>query len=151
MSEPSLSLFGLSHAPFTKEAPDADLWLPPSKQGLVDELVDSHQERHSVLLVGEPGVGSLALSLSPRATAAAVFYSVTGYLATLHVASMRLRLNQSGTAPTCPVMACSMRHPLAEDVRTGRLLVRQDQAHCSLSHFSRAANMAGITLASTIS
>jgi type II secretory pathway predicted ATPase ExeA len=116
MTDNSLGLFGLSHAPFSKEVQDTDLWLPPSKQGLVDELVDSLQERHSVLLVGEPGVGktcvlralrqrlpkerfrltychnatlgrrdfyrqlSLALGLSPKATAAAVFYAVTGHV-----------------------------------------------------------------------
>lgn len=116
MSEPGPSFFGLSQAPFTKEVADSDLWLPPSKQSLVEELVESLQERHSALLVGEPGVGKtcvlralrqrlpkesfrltychnatlgrrdfyrqlcLALGLSPKATAAAVFYSVTGHV-----------------------------------------------------------------------
>jgi type II secretory pathway predicted ATPase ExeA len=116
MSAPSHTFFSLSHDPFSKEVPDTDLWLPPSKQGQVEELVDTLQARQSALLVGEPGVGKtcvlralrqhlprerfrltychnatlgrrdfyrqlcLALGLSPKATAAAVFYSVTGHV-----------------------------------------------------------------------
>jgi hypothetical protein len=116
MSTLSPAFFSLSHDPFTKEVSDADLWLPPSKQGQVEQLVDTLQARHSALLVGEPGVGKtcvlralrqqlstdrfrltychnatlgrrdfyrqlcLALGLSPKATAAAVFYSVTGHV-----------------------------------------------------------------------
>jgi general secretion pathway protein A len=57
MSPETLSLFGLSADPFSKEIDDADLWLPPSKQALVDELVDAADARKSVALVGEPGVG----------------------------------------------------------------------------------------------
>ena len=49
--------FGCTEAPFTKEVADPDLWLPPSKQALVDELVAAVNERHSVLLSGDPGVG----------------------------------------------------------------------------------------------
>ena len=49
--------FGLNDAPFTKEISDTDLWLPSSKQGLVDELCEAVNERTSVMLVGEPGVG----------------------------------------------------------------------------------------------
>lgn len=113
MSESSQSFFGLSQPPFTKEVADADLWLPPSKQAPVDELLEALQARQSALLVGEPGVGKtcvlralrqrlpkerfrltychnatlgrrdfyrqlcLALGLSPKATAAAVFFAVT--------------------------------------------------------------------------
>jgi len=57
MSPDTLSLFGLSAEPFSKEIDDADLWLPPSKQALVDDLVDAAEARKSVALVGEPGVG----------------------------------------------------------------------------------------------
>ena len=57
MSPDALSAFGLSAEPFSKEIDDADLWLPPSKQALVDELVDAADARKSVALVGEPGVG----------------------------------------------------------------------------------------------
>jgi general secretion pathway protein A len=105
--------FGLKAAPFTKEIADNDLWLPPSKATLVDELCGALRERQSVLLVGEPGVGKtcvlralrqrlpaqgfrltychnatlgrrdfyrqlcLTLGLSPFASAAAVFFSVS--------------------------------------------------------------------------
>lgn len=113
MSEPYLGAFGLKAAPFTKEIADADLWLPSSKSGVVDELCEAVSEHASVLLTGDPGVGKtcvlravrarlpeagyrltychnatlgrrdfyrqlcLALGLSPKATAAAVFYSVS--------------------------------------------------------------------------
>jgi general secretion pathway protein A len=52
-----LSHFGLSAAPFTKEIADEDLWLPPSKQQIVEDLCDALGDRASVLLVGDPGVG----------------------------------------------------------------------------------------------
>lgn len=57
MTDTSQAFFALTQAPFTKEVADADLWLPPSKQALVDELVETLHGRHSALLVGEPGVG----------------------------------------------------------------------------------------------
>ena len=113
MNDTSLAVFGLNQLPFTKEISDSDLWLPPSKEALVQDLVESVEARQSVLLTGESGVGKtcvlralrqrlpkeqyrltychnatlgrrdfyrqlcLALGLSPKATAAAVFYSVT--------------------------------------------------------------------------
>lgn len=116
MSDSSYSFFGLTQPPFSKEVSDADLWLPPSKQSLVEELLETLQSRNSALLVGESGVGKtsvlralrqrlpperfrltychnatlgrrdfyrqlcLALGLSPKATAAAVFYAVTGHV-----------------------------------------------------------------------
>ena len=52
-----LDFFALSIEPFSKEIDDKDLWLPPSKKGLVDDLVDAVEARESVLLTGEPGVG----------------------------------------------------------------------------------------------
>jgi type II secretory pathway predicted ATPase ExeA len=52
-----LTTFGLREPPFSKELPDGDLWLPPSKQAVVDGLLEALDERASVLLVGEPGVG----------------------------------------------------------------------------------------------
>jgi type II secretory pathway predicted ATPase ExeA len=52
-----LAAFGLKESPFTKEVPDADLWLPTSKQAAVDALLDALGERASVVLTGEPGVG----------------------------------------------------------------------------------------------
>jgi type II secretory pathway predicted ATPase ExeA len=111
-----LASFGLREAPFAKDIPDADLWLPPSKQSVVDALIEALGERASVLLVGEPGVGKtcllralrhrvpqagyrltychnatlgrrdfyrqlcLALGLSPSATAASLFFAVSGHV-----------------------------------------------------------------------
>jgi type II secretory pathway predicted ATPase ExeA len=116
MSETYLGAFGLKAAPFSKEIADADLWMPTSKAGIVDELCEAVSEHASVLLTGDPGVGKtcvlravrarlpeagyrltychnatlgrrdfyrqlcLALGLSPKATAAAVFYSVSTHV-----------------------------------------------------------------------
>lgn len=57
MSPGYLAHFGLKAQPFTKEVSDEELWLPASKTGLVDELVEAVGERSSLVLVGEPGVG----------------------------------------------------------------------------------------------
>ena len=57
MSVPYLAHFALKDAPFSKEILDADLWLPSSKQVVVDTLLEALDERASVVLVGEPGVG----------------------------------------------------------------------------------------------
>jgi len=140
VSDPSCSFFGLSHAPFSKEISDADLWLPAPKQALLQHLIEALQGRHSVLLTGEPGVGKtcvlralrqrlpqerfrltychnatlgrrdfyrqlcLALGLSPKATAASVFLSVTGHVQEL--ASSRLH----------PVFLLDEAHLLHSDV-----------------------------------
>jgi type II secretory pathway predicted ATPase ExeA len=52
-----LACYALKEAPFSKEIADSELWMPPSKQLLVDELVEAIHERHSVALTGEPGIG----------------------------------------------------------------------------------------------
>jgi type II secretory pathway predicted ATPase ExeA len=52
-----LEHFGLRQAPFSKELDDTSLWLPTSKQELLDDLEHALRERQSVLLMGEPGVG----------------------------------------------------------------------------------------------
>jgi general secretion pathway protein A len=52
-----LEHFNLRDAPFSKEIGDADLWLPSSKSAVVDELCEALEQRSSVALVGEPGVG----------------------------------------------------------------------------------------------
>ncbi len=52
-----LDFFGLSIEPFSKEVDDKDLWLPPSKMRLVDDLVEAVDARESVVVTGEPGVG----------------------------------------------------------------------------------------------
>lgn len=57
MSESFVRYFGLSESPFSKEIADGDLWLPASKQALIEELCEAVQERSQVVLVGEPGAG----------------------------------------------------------------------------------------------
>lgn len=57
MSLDYLSHFGLSANPFCKDIGDAELWMPPSKQSLVEDLTDAMHARASALLTGEPGVG----------------------------------------------------------------------------------------------
>jgi general secretion pathway protein A len=57
MTPAYVSHFGLSGAPFSKEIGDDELWLPPSKQQLVEDLCEALRERASVLLIGDSGVG----------------------------------------------------------------------------------------------
>jgi len=57
MAAKYLAHFGFRAPPFSKEISDADLWLPPSKQDVLDELIEALTDRASVLLTGEPGVG----------------------------------------------------------------------------------------------
>lgn len=57
MSLDYLSHFGLTAEPFSKDIGDADLWLPPSKISLVEDLTEAMHARTSALLTGEPGVG----------------------------------------------------------------------------------------------
>ena len=57
MNNPYLTHFALGSPPFTKEVPDTDLWLPSSKQAVVDELVDATAAHESVALDGDPGLG----------------------------------------------------------------------------------------------
>ena len=61
-----LDHFGLTAEPFSKEVEDRDLWLPPSKQALVEDLVDSMDARESVVLTGEPGVGKTCVLRAVR-------------------------------------------------------------------------------------
>ncbi|MBW2462197.1 MAG: general secretion pathway protein GspA, partial [Deltaproteobacteria bacterium] len=96
--------FGLNEAPFSKALPDGDLWLPTSKKELVDELVEAVDERKTCALralrrrVPESGCRltychnatlgrrdfyrqlCLALGLSPKATAAGVFYAISAHI-----------------------------------------------------------------------
>lgn len=113
-----LTHFGLTCAPFSKELPDSDLWLPPSKQCVVDQLCAAAQAREQIVLTGDDGTGKttvlravrqrlkqdfrltycanstlgrrdfyrqlcLALGLSPKATAAGVFYAVSAHVQAL--------------------------------------------------------------------
>ena len=65
-----LDHFGLSAEPFSKELSDKDLWLPPSKQHVVDELVEAIEARESVALTGDSGVGKTCILRATRARVA---------------------------------------------------------------------------------
>lgn len=52
-----LAHFGLAEPPFSKEIGAGDLWVPTSRELLVDGIVDACTERGHVLFTGEPGVG----------------------------------------------------------------------------------------------
>lgn len=65
-TENYLTAFGLSEPPFSKELPDAQLWLPPSKQGIVNAILDALKEHASVVLTGDPGVGKTAVLRAVR-------------------------------------------------------------------------------------
>ncbi len=57
MRPTELRHFGFKTTPFSKEISDQNLWLPPSKAVLVDDLCQALTAKESVLLVGDPGVG----------------------------------------------------------------------------------------------
>jgi type II secretory pathway predicted ATPase ExeA len=63
-----LDHFGLSLEPFSKEIDDHELWLPPSKRALLDELAEAADARESVVLTGEPGAGKTCLLRALRHT-----------------------------------------------------------------------------------
>ncbi len=48
---------GVDFAPAAAKKRDDDLWLPPSKESVVESLLEALDERASVLLCGDPGVG----------------------------------------------------------------------------------------------
>jgi type II secretory pathway predicted ATPase ExeA len=58
--------FSFSAAPFTKEVPDTDLWLPPSRQTAIDDLVECLDARCSALVTGESGVGKTCILRAVR-------------------------------------------------------------------------------------
>src|SRR5690606_38591115 len=66
MNDNYLSHFGLRTAPFSKEIEDGALWLPASKQAVVDELVSALEQRQCVVLTGEPGVGKTSVLRAVR-------------------------------------------------------------------------------------
>jgi len=62
MTASYLSAWGLSGPPFDKDLDDKELWLPPTKAAIADEVVESVQDRQSVLVTGEPGTGKTCMT-----------------------------------------------------------------------------------------
>lgn len=61
-----VAFFGFSLAPFVKEIQDSDLWLPPSKQDVVDGLCEAAVERECAFLLGDPGLGKTCVLRAVR-------------------------------------------------------------------------------------
>ena len=59
MTPAYLAHFELREPPFSKELSDADLWLPPSKLSLVEELCEALHQRASISLVGDTAIRRL--------------------------------------------------------------------------------------------
>ena len=79
MTAKYLAHFGLKAAPFSKEIADGDLWMPPSKKAVVDELIEALEERASVLLTGEPGVGKTCVLRALRQRLPSAAFRLTYY------------------------------------------------------------------------
>lgn len=116
MSPDALLHFGLREWPFSKDIPDAELWVPPSREALVSAICDTTRARRHAFLTGDPGWGKtcliravrarlaqpdirltychnvtlgrrdfyrqlcIAFDLSPKATAAAVFHTLSSHI-----------------------------------------------------------------------
>ena len=61
-----LRAFGLEQPPFSKEIDSGQLWVPSSRQHLVDAIVEACHEHGHVLLTGEPGVGKTCILRAVR-------------------------------------------------------------------------------------
>jgi type II secretory pathway predicted ATPase ExeA len=72
-----LAFFGFTSAPFGKEVSDADLWLPPSKQDVVDGLCEAADEHECALLLGEPGWGKTCVLRAVRQRLPPTHYRLT--------------------------------------------------------------------------
>lgn len=72
-----LGFFGFNEAPFSKEISDSDLWLPSSKTAIVDELCEALEQRGSVVLTGEPGVGKTCVLRALRHRLSTSAYRLT--------------------------------------------------------------------------
>ena len=66
MTESYVRFFGFTDAPCNKEVADGELWLPSSKQAVVDEVCEAVQERSQIVLTGEPGVGKTCVLRAVR-------------------------------------------------------------------------------------
>lgn len=61
-----IPFFGFTLPPFTKEVNDADLWIPPSKNDVVDGLCEAANEHESAFVLGDPGFGKNCLLRAVR-------------------------------------------------------------------------------------
>jgi len=61
-----LSHFDLRAVPFSKEIDDQDLWLPEAKTQLVDDVQEALEQRQSVLMLGDSGVGKTCVTRALR-------------------------------------------------------------------------------------
>lgn len=70
--------FGFKEAPSLKEIRDAELWSPlSSKLAIVEALIEALEERASVVLVGEPGVGKTCVLRALRHRIPAAGFKLT--------------------------------------------------------------------------
>lgn len=60
-NEPMVRFFSLTVLPFTKEILAPDLWMPPSRQIVVDEIREAVHDHAQVLLDGESGAGKTCI------------------------------------------------------------------------------------------
>lgn len=77
MRKQTLSAFGLTREPFSKEVEDHELWLPPSKREVVETVANAIEQRRHVLITGEPGAGKTAVLRAVRHALPATRYHLT--------------------------------------------------------------------------
>lgn len=66
MMDSYLRFFELTEPAFSKETADKDLWLPPSKQDVVDQICEAVHDHEQIALHGEPGVGKTCVLRAVR-------------------------------------------------------------------------------------
>jgi type II secretory pathway predicted ATPase ExeA len=66
VTESYIRFFTLTEPAFSKEIQDGDLWLPPSKEEVVEEVCEAVHEHAQVMLVGEPGAGKTCVMRAVR-------------------------------------------------------------------------------------
>ena len=66
MSESFVRFFTLTEPAISKEIADSDLWLPPSKQDVVDGLCEAANEHECALVLGDPGLGKTCVLRAVR-------------------------------------------------------------------------------------
>src|SRR5580658_9929712 len=74
-----LSHFGLSQSPFAKDLTDGALWIPPTKEEIVAQVLEALAARESILLEGEPGVGKTCVTRAVRHSVSPTEFRLTYY------------------------------------------------------------------------